>query len=288
MHIAQLQNAANLLFPDSDLKAAYFHNPSREMLKKAFRALAMAEHPDRNGGRSHERFVTINRAYAALFEVPPAELKRLFLQKQLTASFGRAANTASTPYTTNAFVAEASGQRKNKVQHQRSTPHPNSDGIIKVPRYTPLSEESYYEGELPKKTLPLGMYLYYSGHISFQMLAHALAWQRDLRPSMGELAKAWKWLDEGDVDWILKSTTIPGRFAERAWRMGYLTAKQRNFLVIHQRSMQPQVGQYFLANEVLTSPQLNMVLRDLERHNQQVIRCTTQEDAVKSPGGDEV
>lgn len=288
MHIAQLQNAANLLFPDSDLKAAYFHNPSREMLKKAFRALAMAEHPDRNGGRSHERFVNVNRAYAILFEIPPAELKRLFLQKQLTAGFGRSATTASTPYATNAFVAEASGQRKNKVQYQRSAPHPNSDGIIKVPRYTPLSEESYYEGEVPKKTLQLGMYLYYSGYISFQMLAHALAWQRGLRPSMGELAKAWKWLDDGDVDWILRSTTIPGRFAERAWRMGYLTAKQRSFLVIHQRSMQPQVGRYFLANEVLTSLQLNKVLRDLERHNQQVIRCTTQEDAVKSSGGDDV
>ncbi len=290
MHIAQLQNAANLLFPDTDLKAAYFHNPSRELLKKAFRTLAMAEHPDRNGGRSHERFVTIHRAYATLFDIPPAELKRIFLQRQLAASFGRSAYTTSAPYTPpNAFVAEPSAQRRSKQQHQRITPNPNSGGnIIKVPRYTPVSEESYYEGELPKKTLQLGMYLYYSGHISFQMLAHALAWQRDLRPRMGELAKAWKWLDDGDVDWILKSTMIPGRFAERAWRMGYLTVKQRNFLLIHQRSLQPQVGQYFIANGVLTTSQLHKVLRDLERHNLMEIRSTHHEDVAKSQGVHEV
>jgi hypothetical protein len=101
------------------------------------------------------------------------------------------------------------------------------------------------------------------------MLAHALAWQRDLRPSMGELAKAWKWLNDDDIDWILKSTTIPGRFAERAWRMGYITIKQRNFLLIHQRSMQLQVGQYFIANEVMTASQLNLALRDFEKHNHQ-------------------
>lgn len=267
MHIAQLQNAANLLFPDSDLKSAYFQNPSREMLKKAFRSLAMAEHPDRNGGRSHERFVIINRAYATLFDIPPAELKRIFLQKQLSAAFGRSATAASTTYSPNAFVAETSGQRRNRPQHQRMPPNPNSAGIGRIPKYQPLCEESYYEGELPKKTLPLGMFLYYSRHISFQMLAHALAWQRNLRPSMGELAKAWKWLDDADVDWILKATTIPGRFAERAWRMGYISVKQRNFLLIHQRSMQPQVGQYFIANEVLTAAQLNKALRELDRHN---------------------
>jgi len=265
VHIVQLQNAVNLLFPDSDLKGAYFHNPSHELLKKAFRSIAMAEHPDRNGGRSHERFVTINRAYATLFDIPPAELKRIFLQRQLAASFGRSANATPAPYTPNAFVAETSAQRRSKQQRM---PPSSSAGSRRIPKYQPLCEESYYEGELPKKTLQLGMYLYYSGHISFQMLAHALAWQRDLRPSMGELAKAWKWLDDGDVAWILRSTTIPGRFAERACRMGYITVKQRNFLLIHQRSMQPQVGQYFVANGVLTAPQLNKALRDLERHNQ--------------------
>jgi hypothetical protein len=265
VHIVQIQNAANLLFPDSDLKGAYFQNPSREMLKKAFRALAMAEHPDRNGGRSHERFVSINRAYATLFEIPPDELKRIFLQKQLAASFGRSSRITPPPYTPNAFVAETSGQRRSK--QQRMPPNPTSAGMKSIPKYISLGVESYYEGELPDKTLQLGMFLYYSRQISFQMLAHALAWQRDLRPSMGELAKAWKWLDDSDIDWILKATTIPGRFAERAWRMGYINVKQRNFLLIHQRSMQPQVGRYFIANGVLTPAQLNKALRDLERHN---------------------
>lgn len=226
----------------------------------------MAEHPDRNNGRSHERFVAINRAYATLIDMPPIELKRIFLQKQLAASFGRSANMAPTPYAPS-FVAETSGLRRTRQQYQRVPSHPNSAGSRRIPKYRPLGEESYYEGELPQKKLPLGMYLYYSRQISFQMLAHALAWQRDLRPSMGELAKAWKWLDDGDIDWILKSTTIPGRFAERAWRMGYITVQQRNFLLLHQRSMQPQVGQYFIANEVLTASQLNKSLRELERHN---------------------
>lgn len=268
VNIAQLQYAVQVLFPDSALREAYLQNPNSEVLKKAFRSLALAVHPDRNGGHTHDRFVTVSKAYTILSDVPPGELKRVFVQKQMIPRSGRPSGTA-TPSVSGPLAPDMGGQGRNQPQPKHIYHHPPNTRIKQIPTYQPTGEETFYEGDVPRKQLPLGMYLYYTKQISFQMLAHALAWQRDLRPSMGTLAKAWKWLDDGDIEWILKATAIPGKFAERACRMGYLTHQQSNLLLIQQRSMQPQVGQYFIANGVLSPAQLNLVLRDLARHNHQ-------------------
>ncbi len=265
--VDQLQHAVNVLFPDVAVRDAYIRNPHPDILKKAYRSLAMLLHPDLNGGRTHERFVVVSKAYTVLSDVPPVDLKRVFTQKQPVPRYGRSYHIAPV---SSAPVAPSvvSGQERGRTQ-RRTYQHPPNSRIKQIPKYQPVIEEAYHQGELPQKPLQLGMFLYYTGKVSFQMLAHALAWQREFRPSMGDLAKAWKWLDDMDVDWILKATSIPGRFAERACRMGYLTRHQSNLLLLQQQSIQPQVGQYFIANGVLSPLQLNNAIKDLNKHNMQ-------------------
>jgi hypothetical protein len=224
----QLQEAVSILFPDSSARDFYIQNPNPEILKRAFRTLALEVHPDLNDGHSHERFIQLNKAYNNLMSLPQIELQRFVVQKQTNTWHFRSRNAAPRPLNN---PVDPNAINKIENQHRqtyRYAPNPQSK---KIPKYQPTTEEVYFSGELPNQPLQLGMYLYYSKQISFQMLAHALAWQRDLRPRMGTLAKAWRWLEDEDIDWILQSTSIPGRFAERAYRMGYLSKQQFAVLI---------------------------------------------------------
>lgn len=258
----QLQEAVRILFPDATARDFYIQNPNPGILKQAFRTLAREVHPDLNDGHTHERFIQLNKAYNSLISLPQNELKRFVAQK----------TSNSWHFRSRELHKPVDPHDRNTIENQyrqtfRNAPNPHSK---KIPKYQPATEEVYFSGVVPNQKLHLGMYLYYSKHISFQMLAYALAWQRDLRPRMGTLAKAWKWLEDDDIDWILQSTSIPGRFAERAYRMGYLSKQQFEVLIRQQRIMQTPFGQYFLANGILSISQLNKALQDLSRHNASV------------------
>jgi hypothetical protein len=263
----QLHEAVSILFPDPVVRNAYLQNPNLETLKKAFRLVALAVHPDCNGGHSPERFIKVNKAYESLTDIPQNELKRLITQSQKQSNAAHYhSQIASCKPSRNPVAASAF----HNIQHYRRTHRPtaNTRPGPHIPKYQPTTEEVYFCGEIPHKQLPLGMYLYYAGMVSFQMLAHALAWQRDMRPRVGALAKGWRWLDDADIEWILKATAIPGKFAERAYRMGYLTQQQLSLLLRQQKMMQTPFGQYFIANGILSNFQLNKALRDLSLHNE--------------------
>ena len=130
--------------------------------------------------------------------------------------------------------------------------------------------EHYYDGPLPGKELKIAMYLYYKGVVSFQDVARALAWQRDMRPPIGRFACEWGWLSDADVTAILKATHIVGLFAERAVEMGLLTTSERTLLLMHQRASQKFVGAYFVANKIISSRDLSRYLKEVALHNQSV------------------
>ena len=243
----QLQEAVNILFPDPSARDSYIQNPNPDTLKRAFRTLALEVHPDLNDGHNHERFIRLNKAYNKLTALPQNELKRFVSQKQ-TNIWPLRPKSAAPRASSNTFP---SNTLNKMAHHYRQTCRHSPKSQIQIPKYQPQTEEVYFSGEVPNQPLPLGMYLYYSKQISFQMLAHALAWQQDLRPRMGALAKAWKWLEDEDIDWILQATAIPGRFAERAYRMGYLSQQQLSVLLRQQRMMQTPFGQYFIANGIM-------------------------------------
>ncbi|HEX9078284.1 MAG TPA: hypothetical protein VF795_01770, partial [Desulfuromonadaceae bacterium] len=130
--------------------------------------------------------------------------------------------------------------------------------------------EQYYDGPMPTMELKIGLYLYYKGVVSYQAVVRALMWQRDLRPPLGDFARRWGWLSEEDVAAVLKATHIVGSFGERAVALGLLTQSQLNIILLHQRSLQQQIGRHFVANSLLSEPALRHHLRELARHNREV------------------
>ncbi|MFA7060818.1 MAG: DnaJ domain-containing protein [Pedobacter sp.] len=130
--------------------------------------------------------------------------------------------------------------------------------------------EHYYNGPFPTIELKTGLYLYYSGAVSYQALVRSLLWQRSLRPPLGEFACSWGWIDQETVSVILRATHLVCPFGERALKLGLLSQSQLNILLLHQRFVQKPLGRYFVQNSLFSESELLRHLRELARHNQQV------------------
>lgn len=229
---AQLMDACRILFPMAEVNREFLCYIQPEGLKSAYRNRAWECHPDAAGGdgdrlRRTELFRRSVEAYKLLNDY----IKR----------------------------------RKPAIQLR----HANSQRPVfpQVKMTGRVEGEQYYEGPLPSLELKIGLYLYYSGVVSYQTVVRALMWQRDLRPPLGDLACKWGWLREEDVATVLHATHIVGSFGERAVALGLLTPSQLNIILLHQRSMQQPIGRYFVLNSLLSEPGLRHHLRQLTRHN---------------------
>jgi hypothetical protein len=133
------------------------------------------------------------------------------------------------------------------------------------------NEGTYFSGRVPFRTLQIGQYLYYRGTISFHALIKALVWQRKQRPSFGEIALRWGWLDSTGHEQIFMLRDRPRRVGEKAVKLGLLSVFQVNVILLYQRSQQDRLGGYFVQNGSLSQHELERLLRDLKQHNAAVL-----------------
>lgn len=143
-----------------------------------------------------------------------------------------------------------------------------------VERIPKKEHERYYTGVFPTYKLKFGQFLYFAGEVSWQDLVRAMRWQRDQRPAYGEIAKAWGWLSDKDIQAIRAATELPGMFGERAVSLGLLTEKQASFLVRHQHHSQPRLGGYFVQERILLPNDVTRLLTAMQRHNTSISRGT--------------
>ncbi len=125
----------------------------------------------------------------------------------------------------------------------------------------------YYQGKIPFCVLELGRYLFYSGRISYGELIEALTWQRLQRPLIGIVALRWGWLVKKTVEQIAAAGDVPGRFGEKAVRLGLLTDFQVRVLLYYQHTLQERLGQYFIQKKIMTAAELERSVRTLNEHN---------------------
>ncbi|PLX98282.1 MAG: J domain-containing protein [Desulfuromonas sp.] len=123
---------------------------------------------------------------------------------------------------------------------------------------------------IPERTLEFGHYLYHRGLISYPQLIHALVWQRQQRPVLGELAVHLGWLRKEDALTIIKQRGPYARFGERAIRLGMLSPGQVKALIIHQRSLHKRLGQYFVEKGLLSAGEIEHLAQKLTEHNARV------------------
>lgn len=231
----ELLDACRILFPGAEINRQFLCYIQPEGLKNAYRNRAWECHPDagnENGARP-DRTELFRRS---------AEAYKLL----------------------NSFLKE----RKNlPIRYAKPTSKPS---FPQRPVEKRAEGEQYYNGPMPTIELKLGLFLYYSGIVSYQAVVRALMWQRSLRPPIGDFACQWGWLSEKDVASILAATEIVGSFGERALALGLLTQSQLNLILLHQRSRQQPIGNYFVEQNLLTELTLRQKLRELDRHNRLV------------------
>lgn len=232
---SELMDACRILFPTAEICREFLCYIQPEGLKNAYRNRAWECHPDANGeDRDQTRRTELFRQSVEAYKLLNDFLK----------------------------------VRKPCIPLRHASPmRPSAPRMEILAR---AEDELYYEGPFPTIELKTGLYLYYSGAVSYQAVVRALMWQRDLRPPLGDFARQWGWLSEEDVTRILAATHIVGTFGERALEMGLLTQSQLNIILLHQRTMQRPIGRYFVARSLLSELTLRHHLRELERHNQQV------------------
>lgn len=137
-----------------------------------------------------------------------------------------------------------------------------------VPQRPPQSEK-FHRGGFPRRSLRFGEFLYYSGVISSQQQEAAVAWQRPMRPRVGDLAVRHGLLTSSEVDALLErraraqQPSVP--LATWGVQSGVLRPLERRALLARQRALQPHIGQYFVQQGLLTPERLNELLHCARR-----------------------
>jgi len=145
-------------------------------------------------------------------------------------------------------------------KHSAAAARPSTSGSV------PRSAQMKPQGPLPTRPLQFGLFLYYRGLIPFKALISGLIWQRQQRPAIGQIAQRWGWLNELEIKQVLNCRDI-GTFGERAEQLGLLSSIQVRAILLHQRSRQGKLGDFFVEQGLLSSTQIRQLLDDLSDHN---------------------
>lgn len=239
---AALNGACQLLFGEGTEASADFIAYMRlPGLKAAFHRLAQRCHPDaaaRNGGDA-------------------AEMQERFLA-------ARRAYELLVPYVTGekAFPDAAPAP---------VFPRPGAWAGKRAARRT------FYHGELPRRPLRFGEYLYYRGCICREDWLSAIAWQRTRRPRIGDLAREQGMLSQASLLTINRLRQPGELLGAAAVRLGFLVNGQVSRLLSLQRRHGALLGQYFTERALLSPARLETLLRDHFRHNLQCRAAATAE-----------
>ncbi len=212
--------------------------------KIAYRSQVKAHHPDRFTNappqvreQQTERFRDIHQAYTLLKD---------FLDNRQKIRFPKA--PTARPRTAQPY-------RSPHPQHRQATqPSTRSQSLI------------------PNIPLEYGMFVYYSGKIAYHDLIRGLIWQRKQRPSIGTIARHWGWLNEQQVNTILKQRGPSQRFGKKAVELKHLRPHQVESLLTHQRSRQRRLGHYFVNEGLMSQREADELARKLKQHNARLRR----------------
>ena len=260
-----LRSAYALLFgaPATATERAGFALISELELKEAWRRRVFAVHPDRARilGRSEAELaaecVSLNDAYALLNSYRDAP-------EAVGPSVPRSPRGASSAPP----VAPMKPLRP-EVQTRPVPPVPPAKTGRSVRHDGGQRADLFWTGSVPHRTLRFSEYMYYTGAISYQALVSSLGWQRIERPRFGAVAIDLGHLSLVDIHEILavQRTSLPSLFGAVAAVERLLTAHQAALIAAKQRTLGPQIGQYFLECGALDRQGLTRAMVDQGRHN---------------------
>ncbi|HEY5672672.1 MAG TPA: J domain-containing protein [Malonomonas sp.] len=231
---AEVLRACRTLFgPELQLNRDFLHYLQPSGVRTAFRNRAKQTHPDR-------------------FAIAASPVREK--QHRLFQDLNQAHETLQH-YMKQRKVLFSSN--RPSYQHAQQPRHPDGP-----------PQSRYYRGQLPPRALQFGLFLYYLGIIPFGAVISAISWQRQQRPILGDIARRWGWLDLNQIKQVLTHRNGGSRFGERAEQLGLLTPLQVRAMLLHQRSRQQQMGQFFIEQGFFNEETLNLLLGKLAEHNQ--------------------
>jgi hypothetical protein len=132
------------------------------------------------------------------------------------------------------------------------------------------SKKFCYSGRCPNLELPIGQFLFYTGHISWKALLDAILWQRAQRPSFGEIAKEWGILTDVDITAIQREKKQREKFGEFALNNGYINLLQHLAILGKQRKIQPLIGEFFVKSGIISRDTMDSMIEKQKIHNLRV------------------
>ena len=218
---------------------------TRESLHVAFRKRALACHPDRadvlgvDQAKLNELFKRLHGAYRLL--------SRLIAGEVVPAS------TEPRPSRAPRRSPHASGES----EPQRRSPH----------RKSASHGKGMYTGPIPNRPLRFAQFLYYSGLIDWQTMIDAIAWQMQVRPKIGEIGRAYRFLDHDGVTAIIRERKTGELFGNVALRTGKLDRRQLLAMIGKQRSLNLPIGRYFIRNGLFVPEDIEELIRQNNMRN---------------------
>ncbi|MCF6147563.1 MAG: J domain-containing protein [Candidatus Kuenenia sp.] len=251
----ELLNDCRLLF-GSDITniTSFLQNMAPSELKMVYRRKAFETHPDRAKilGRLESEMMTHFKEVVLAYE-----RLNLFIQRQSMKGL---------------IIGDTATKQKKDTQKTVWNTAPDKKQNI--------TTEHFYKGEIPKRKLLIGQYLYYSGIISWRTLLSAIFWQRRQRPLIGQLAREWKILTTEDIRKILTTRNYREKFAEYACRNGFITHFQYLALMGRQRMLQRPFGEFFLQQNILSAKELDELIKRQRAWNREVVKMINPMECV--------
>ncbi len=124
-----------------------------------------------------------------------------------------------------------------------------------------------YTGEIPRRELLFGRFLYYSRRISWRSLIQAITWQRKQRPLIGQIALEWGMLSRKEITDVITARDAREKFGEAALRKGYLNKYNLLAILGKQRGLHRPLGDYFVARSLYTRLDMNRAANGQRQHN---------------------
>jgi len=244
-HSKDLFRACEVLFgSEVDITHEFLRYIQLSGIRSAYRKVALLTHPDRRASTETtvdaEAFIEASWAYERLSDFIKVRDRT---PRRVRQNRWRSDRADVRPFT-----------------HRRPPQREQAQGPKKP-------EPGFFRGTLPNRKLLFGEYLYYSRAITWNNLIQAIVWQRNQRPKLGELARTWGWLKEGEFRRITKLRRLGEPVGEALVRAGTLSRAQLNALLHSQRRLQKPLGEYCVMNALLTRQQLFRALHECSLHN---------------------
>lgn len=243
-------------------------------IKSAYRKRAMETHPDRLIGldlplrkKGIDRFHEVREAYETLLSFLTTKETGPTFQRKCAAAKVRPRPPAPPSRQDHAFShsAESGTRQQSFYRYSKIRPIILPDESRRGHVYE--NTESLYRGQLPRRHLLFGHFLYYSGLANWRTIARILTWQRTERPRLGELARRFGMCRQEEISSILNARKPCRHFGETAQMLGILTEHQVRVLLFQQQRMQKKFGAILVEKNLISKPELQELLDRFADHN---------------------